>query len=85
MKKTLFFIVIFTGLVIGAIFVLTPLGWKADLISPMGQKEDKAAAASSSEPVAQPVAPKTFNFDSTTDLKEELEKVNPQVLDSDFE
>lgn len=36
-------------------------------------------------PVAVPVAPKTFQFDSSTDLKMELEKVNPQVLDSDFQ
>lgn len=32
-----------------------------------------------------PQTPKTFQFDSSTDLKVELEKVNPQVLDSDFE
>lgn len=31
-----------------------------------------------------PQAPKTFDFDASTDLKAELEKVNPQVLDSDF-
>ena len=36
-------------------------------------------------PVASPNAPKTFNFDSSTDLKQELEKVNPQVSDSDFQ
>lgn len=36
-------------------------------------------------PVPTPNAPKTFNFDSSTDLQGELEKVNPQVLDSDFE
>lgn len=36
-------------------------------------------------PVPTPNAPKTFKFDSSTDLKQELEKVNPQVLDSDFE
>ena len=36
-------------------------------------------------PSETPVAPKTFNFDSSTDLKMELEKRNPQVLDSDFE
>ncbi len=34
---------------------------------------------------APPNAPKTFNFDSSTDLKAELEKINPQILDSDFE
>ena len=38
-----------------------------------------------STPVPTPNAPKTFNFNSSTDLKAELEKVNPQVLDSDFE
>ncbi len=37
------------------------------------------------EPAAISNAPKTFNFDSSTNLKQELEKVNPQVLDSDFE
>ena len=35
-------------------------------------------------PSPTPNAPKTFQFDSSTDLKMELEKVNPQVLDSDF-
>lgn len=34
---------------------------------------------------APPQAPKTFDFDSSTDLEVELEKVNPEVLDSDFE
>ncbi|MEK7616444.1 MAG: hypothetical protein AAB414_00110 [Patescibacteria group bacterium] len=32
-----------------------------------------------------PVAPKTFQFDASTDLEAELEKINPEVLDSDFE
>lgn len=36
-------------------------------------------------PLATPVAPKTFNFDKSTDLQKELESINPQVLDSDFE
>jgi len=36
-------------------------------------------------PVLTPNAPKTFNFDASTNLKQELDKVNPQVLDSDFE
>ncbi len=38
-----------------------------------------------SETPAPPSAPKTFKFDNSTDLKVELEKVNPQILDSDFE
>ena len=36
-------------------------------------------------PAPTPNAPKTFQFDSSTNLKEELDKVNPEVLDSDFE
>ncbi len=31
-----------------------------------------------------PQAPKTFQFDRSTDLKKELDSINPQVLDSDF-
>lgn len=29
--------------------------------------------------------PKTFKFDASTDLKKELDSINPQVLDNDFE
>lgn len=36
-------------------------------------------------PNATPNAPKQYNFDSSTDLKMELESINPQILDSDFE
>ncbi|QQG43147.1 MAG: hypothetical protein HYW45_03015 [Candidatus Daviesbacteria bacterium] len=39
----------------------------------------------SSIPSAEPAAPQTFHFDSSTDLKKELDSINPQVLDSDFE
>ena len=41
--------------------------------------------APSETPSLTPDVPKTFKFDSTTDLKQELESINPQVLDSDFE
>ena len=63
---------------------MTPQGWKASLISPMGYQNQKPNAASTPTPIP-PNAPKTFSFDSSTDLKMELEKVNPQILDSDFE
>ncbi len=32
-----------------------------------------------------PQSPKTFKLDASTELEVELQKVNPQVLDSDFE
>ncbi|MBI2017690.1 hypothetical protein HYS92_01420 [Candidatus Daviesbacteria bacterium] len=56
-----------------------------------GQK-DLSLVNPKSSPVTAPVstpappnAPKTFQFNESTDLKVELEKVNPEVLDSDFE
>ncbi len=36
-------------------------------------------------PNSTPNAPRTYNFDSSSDLKKELDSINPQVLDSDFE
>lgn len=30
-------------------------------------------------------APRTFKFNESTDLKKELESVNPQIFDNDFE
>lgn len=42
---------------------------------------------STSSPVASSSynPPKEVKYDSSTDLKKELDSVNPQVLDSDFE
>ena len=45
----------------------------------------RKSSPSPSPTLAQPDVPKTFQFDSSTDLGAELKKVNPQVLDSDFE
>ena len=36
-------------------------------------------------PTQSPTPPKTYSFDSATDLKSELENINPQVLESDFQ
>lgn len=36
-------------------------------------------------PSPTPNIPKTYQLDSSTDLKMELESINPQVLESDFE
>lgn len=85
-KKILLVIIIFMGLVILKIFVQTPLGWTAKLVSPMGLVIQKHASTPAPSPTeAPPNEPKTFQFDRSTDLKAELGKINPQVLDSDFE
>lgn len=52
------------------------------------RKNDSLVApelVSSPTPVPTSNTPKTFNFDSQTNLKAELEKINPQILESDFE
>lgn len=69
------------------IFILTPRGWKANLVSPGFNPLVAAIQKSNPEPSPSPniKTPKEFKFDATTDLKMELEKVNPEVLDSDFE
>lgn len=83
MKKIFWLIIIIAiGLIVLKIFTITPLGWKAKLNSPMGQKNQNIVTPS---PIPALNMPKTFKFDGKTDLKQELNKVNPQVLDSDFE
>lgn len=54
------------------------------LITPVLQKLT-GQKASPTETPSNIVAPKTFKYDSSTDLKKELESINPKVLDSDFE
>lgn len=84
MKKIIILIsFVFIGLVALKIFTMPPQGWKANLVNPMGSKNQNSDVTST--PVASPNIPKTFNFDSSTDLKKELDNINPQVLDSDFE
>ncbi|OGE25001.1 hypothetical protein A3C26_01175 [Candidatus Daviesbacteria bacterium RIFCSPHIGHO2_02_FULL_39_12] len=70
-RKT-FYILITTILAIA--FFVTVFKEKTHLTNPV-----------SPTPLATPAAPKTFQFDRNTDLRLELENVNPQVLDSDFE
>lgn len=56
------------------------------LISPNpSQPTSTPESSPTTIPSATPNIPKTYNFDSSTDLKKELESINPQVLDSDFE
>lgn len=54
-------------------------GDSISLLNPLGKNMVQ------STPAPTPNAPKIFKFDSSTDLKKELDSINPQVLDSDFE
>ncbi len=79
-SKIIYIIVITTAIFVGfLVFRFAPMGWQTKLISP------HLTVVPSPSPLPSPSpTPKTFKFDSSTDLKAELEKVNPQVLDSDF-
>lgn len=46
-------------------------------------KTTETAPISVPSPSSTPT-PKNYNFDSSTDLRKELDSINPQVLDSDF-
>lgn len=52
------------------------------LLNPMGKNTQSVSPRPTFIPNS---IPKTFKFENSTNLKAELEKVNPQVLDSDFE
>lgn len=61
-----------------------------ELTTPLGKvltytKADQAPSPSSTDVTPNEHVPKTFKFDRSTDLKAELDKVNPQLLDSDFQ
>lgn len=48
------------------------------------KKEPMVSPAVAPLPSAEINQPKEIKYDGSTDLKKELESVNPQVLDSDF-
>ncbi|EKD85312.1 MAG: hypothetical protein ACD_38C00047G0021 [uncultured bacterium] len=54
------------------------------LISPtLWQGGDKTVAGPESTPAIN--APKEIRYDSSTDLEKELNSINPQILDEDFQ
>lgn len=64
------------------IFLRNPVNGSNLMLNPLG----KQSVLSSASPTPSPApTPKTFKFDKSTDLKKELETINPQVLESDFE
>ena len=79
MKKIIFVTLI---LIIGyVLFIMAQGGSPKELVNP---NFSQMITKSTPTPTPKPTL-KTFQFDSSTDLKSELEKVNPKVLDSDFQ
>ncbi len=79
MKSRLWIVLIIIVLV--ALFLIQKQGVRK-WISPSFTKDSKQTKMD--VPNATPNAPKTYNLDSSTDLKKELNSINPQVLESDF-
>jgi hypothetical protein len=69
------------------VFILQNQELQNKLVSPGFSLSGSSTKIPSPSPevISSPNAPKSYQFDRGTDLKEELNKVNPQVLDSDFE
>lgn len=85
MKKTIFLLMLLAAVVAGVWYGVGKPGNRSlvspDLVSTFARQSPAGVPT----PLPTPDEPKTFKFDRSTDLKAELEKVNPQVLDSDFE
>lgn len=54
------------------------------LIVNSGQSQPQVSPNILISPPSPSIFPKEIKYDNSTDLKKELETVNPQVLDSDF-
>ncbi len=88
MKKKIILLVIIL-FIVTAIFTIGKyaVNGKQVLVNPL---VTKAVVQPTTAPVSIPQtpaynAPKEIKYDSGTDLQTELDSVNPQVLDSDFE
>lgn len=80
MKNKLTIILVFILVVIIILFI------RGERVNDLVSSDFSKVPAQTEElPNAIPNAPKTYNFDSSTDLEKELDSINPQVLDSDFD
>lgn len=82
-NKILILIFILGVFFISAILIFLNKDQTQTLISP-SLKAILPIRATSTPTLKPTPTPIEFHFDKTTDLKSELEKVSPQVLDSDF-
>lgn len=76
--KLALILIIVVGIILG--FLIKPNVTKK-LTSP--ESLNKVISTPTPDPSVN--VPKTYKFDKSTNLKEELSNVNPQILDSDFE
>lgn len=78
MSKRIIFIIAIIIIIVGILWFGLRGRVQKNLVNPQILQTESPSPSPSQ-------TPKTFKFDSSTNLKMELEKVNPEVLDSDFE
>lgn len=83
MKNKVWIILIILAIIVGVV-VFARNRSSSSLISP-GTNKTTTQVAAREVPNATPNAPKTYNYDAKTDLKAELNSINPKILESDFE
>lgn len=82
MKNNFVITIILIIILIGTVLFLLPKSKNGSLVNPIGnllQQPSQAPQVSNYNP------PKEVKYDSSTDLKQKLDSINPKVLDSDFE
>lgn len=82
MTKTLVISSLITLLFVG-LLIFKLRSSKGEVTTPL---ISAATSPVSNTPISSPTtSPRDFKFDKNTDLKNELNKVNPEILESDFE
>ncbi|MBI2334738.1 hypothetical protein HYU96_02955 [Candidatus Daviesbacteria bacterium] len=74
MNKKIIIIIFIIIIAIILFIILKPEKAEKSLVNPQTQTFEQTPTPT----------PKTFQFDASTDLGKELDSVNPEVLDSDF-
>lgn len=85
-KGKIFLIILLT--ILGVIVVFFVIRRNDSLISPIPKQIGLQAGVQQSSPAPLTPSynpPKEIKYDSSTDLQKELDSIEPQVLDSDFE
>lgn len=86
--KSSYIIIVVVVLILGTFFlasVTLPM-WNSTLVSPLTKvfKPKVVIVPGPSATFSPSPKPKTFQFNSSTDLKSELDSIDPEILDSDF-
>lgn len=81
MNKKILIVTILIVLFTFGYFVIKNSKKNSQLLNPNSKKAESVVVPS----IMPSATPKNYKFDRNTDLKNELDTINPKVLDSDFE